>query len=155
MRGNRDALAVLRRQYGLENSPRKRRQGISHHNEQDGLALEQMIVGVLLFTPLLFLLPTTSVYYVLVLLLHTAVLMVCWALQMSSRLLHRNPAYFLWCWAFKPGLVPGAIAFVPTTMQLQLPGLPNTSQVTFLRMVQGRSDKTISWLAAVHDKGRN
>ncbi len=38
----RDALAVLRRQYGLENSPRKRRQEISHHNEQDGLALEQV-----------------------------------------------------------------------------------------------------------------
>ena len=69
--------------------------------------LLQMIVGVLLFTPLLFLLPTTSVYYVLVLLLHTAVLMARWALQMSSRSLHRNPAYFLWCWAVKPGLVPG------------------------------------------------
>ncbi|KAL0020426.1 hypothetical protein WJX77_001992 [Trebouxia sp. C0004] len=138
MRGNRDALAVLRRQYGLESSPRERRREISHHKEEDGLALEQMIVGVLLFTPLLFLLPTTFVYYVLVLLLHTAVLMACWALQMSSRLLHRSPAYFLWCWAFKPGLVPGAIAFVPTTMQLQLPGLTNASQVTFLRMVQGR-----------------
>ena len=71
--------------------------------------LLQMIVGVLLFTPLLFLLPTTSVYYVLVLLLHTAVLMACWALQMSSRLLQRHPAYFLWCWAFKPGLVPGML----------------------------------------------
>ncbi|KAL0052921.1 hypothetical protein WJX82_009923 [Trebouxia sp. C0006] len=47
MRGNRDALAVLRRQYGLENSPRKRRQDTSHHNKQNGLALEQMIVGVL------------------------------------------------------------------------------------------------------------
>ncbi len=38
----RDALAVLRRQYGLENSPRKRRQEIPHHNEQDGFALEQV-----------------------------------------------------------------------------------------------------------------
>lgn len=69
--------------------------------------LLQMIVGVLLFTPLLFLLPTTSVYYILVLLLHAAVLMACWALQISSRLLQRNSAYFLWCWALKPGLVPG------------------------------------------------
>lgn len=38
----RDALAVLRRQYGLENSPRKRRQEMSQHSEQDGLALEQV-----------------------------------------------------------------------------------------------------------------
>ncbi len=38
----RDALAVLRRQYGLENSPRKRRQEMSHHQNQDSLALEQV-----------------------------------------------------------------------------------------------------------------
>lgn len=38
----RDALALLQRQYGLENSPRKRRQDMSHHNKQDGLALEQV-----------------------------------------------------------------------------------------------------------------
>ncbi|DBB09897.1 TPA: hypothetical protein ACH3X3_001505 [Trebouxia sp. C0006] len=44
MRGNRDALAVLRRQYGLENSPRKRRQDTSHHNKQNGLALEQVTI---------------------------------------------------------------------------------------------------------------
>ena len=80
---------------------------LHHCSYVTSLMLLQMIVGVLLFTPLLFLLPTTSVYYVLVLLLHTAVLMACGALQMASRLLHRNPAYFLWCWAFKPGLVPG------------------------------------------------
>jgi len=40
----RDALAVLRRQYGLENSPRKRRQDTSHHNKQNGLALEQVTI---------------------------------------------------------------------------------------------------------------
>ncbi len=47
----RDALAVLRRQYGLENSPRKRRQEMSHHNTQDGLALEQVIASCLCLEP--------------------------------------------------------------------------------------------------------
>jgi len=47
----RDALAVLRRQYGLENSPRKRRQEMSHHNTQDGLALEQVIASCLCVEP--------------------------------------------------------------------------------------------------------
>ncbi len=47
----RDALAVLRRQYGLENSPRKRRQEMSHHNKQDGLALEQVIASCLCLEP--------------------------------------------------------------------------------------------------------
>lgn len=128
----RDALAVLRRQYGFEASPRKRKQThCCHHEDQDGLALEQvrmgcciqqpcwseqmckascvlqMIVGVLLFTPLLFLLPTTCVYYVLFLLLHVSVMLARWGLQTLSNLLHSNPAYFLWCWMFKPGMVPG------------------------------------------------
>lgn len=126
----RDALAVLRRQYGFEASPSKRKRKLLHADEEDGLALEQvslmlyhnsyfvsshnisvvllqMIVGVLLFTPLLFLLPTTFVYYILVLVLHTFVLGACWALQTLSQLLHRNPAYFLWSWAANPGIVPG------------------------------------------------
>jgi len=52
-------------------------------------------------------------------------------------------AHQLCCCLKKQGLTlsqlcfSGAIAFVPTTVQLQLAGL-NTSQLTFLRMVQGR-----------------
>lgn len=67
----------------------------------------QIIVGVLLFTPLLFLLPTTTVYYVLVLLLHTAVLAVCWGLEILMQLVRSIPLYTMWCWAVKPGMLPG------------------------------------------------
>lgn len=67
----------------------------------------QIIVGVLLFTPLLFLLPTTAVYYVLALLLHTAVLAVCWGLETFVQLGQSIPLYTMWCWAVKPGMLPG------------------------------------------------
>ena len=67
----------------------------------------QMIVGVLLFTPLLLLLPTTLVYYVLALGLHSAVFTLCQATELFIELLYLNPTYFAWCWAFQPNLVPG------------------------------------------------
>lgn len=126
----RDALAVLRRQYGLEASPRKK----NHQNHDlmanDAPALEQVsdcydcfkhmlqseagnamqiIVGVLLFTPLLFLLPTTAVYYMLALLLHSAVLLTCWGLEIVDQLCRTIPLHTLWCWGVKPGMLPGEL----------------------------------------------
>lgn len=124
----RDALAVLRRQYGLEASPRKKNHRNHDLKAQDAPALEQVsdccdcfnhmlqskdgnamqiIVGVLLFTPLLFLLPTTAVYYMLALLLHTAVLVTCWGLEILDQLCQTIPLHTLWCWAVKPGMLPG------------------------------------------------
>ena len=69
----------------------------------------QIIVGVLLFTPLLFLLPTTAVYYMLALLLHTAVLVTCWGLEILDQLCQTVPLHSLWCWAVKPGMLPGEL----------------------------------------------
>ena len=126
----RDALALLRRQHGLEASPRKKNHRHSDLKAQDVPALEQVgiaeflrhllqsqaensmqiIVGVLLFTPLLFLLPTTTVYYVLALLLHTAVLVTCWGLEILVQLGQTIPLYTLWCWAMRPGILPGELA---------------------------------------------
>ena len=67
----------------------------------------QMIVGVLLFTPLLFLLPTTAVYYVLALLLYAAVLAMSWGLEVFKQLACSVPLYTVWCWAVEPGMLPG------------------------------------------------
>ena len=69
----------------------------------------QIIVGVLLFTPLVFLLPTTAVYYALALLLHTAVLAACRGLEVLVQLGQTIPLYTLWCWAVKPGMMPGEL----------------------------------------------
>ena len=66
-----------------------------------------MIVGVLLFTPLLLLLPTTLVFYMLALGLHSSVFIAGQAVQLVTELLHLNPVYFAWCWTFQPGLVSG------------------------------------------------
>lgn len=80
----------------------------------------QIIVGVLLFTPLLFLLPTTTVYYVLVLLLHTTVLAVCWGLEILMQLVQSIPLYTTWCWAVKPGMLPGELTRHPASCCLML-----------------------------------
>lgn len=67
-----------------------------------------MIVGVLLFTPLLLLLPTTLVYYVLALVLHLTIFFAHQAMSLTAELLHLSPAYLVWCWAFQPGSMSGS-----------------------------------------------
>ena len=145
----RDALALLRKRHGLGASPAKRKQKQNINSVEDELALEQvccvhlclrvaafqytgwftwltcrlllqMIVGVLLFTPLLFLLPTTAVYYAMSLLLFGCVLLTCWALKTVCQVASSNLAFSCWCWLFKPHMVPGKEHFIILTMQTSL-----------------------------------
>ena len=71
------------------------------------LTLEAVIVGVLLFTPLLLLLPTGLVFYALLAGLHLAAALVRSALAACALLAVRSPvAAIAVRWA-RPGLFPG------------------------------------------------
>lgn len=67
----------------------------------------QMIVGVLLFTPLLLLMPTTLVYYLLAVVCYGTVAVLSNMLEFTCNFLLRNPLYLIWCWVFSPGLLTG------------------------------------------------
>ena len=74
------------------------------------LTLEAVIVGVLLFTPLLLLLPTGLVFYALLAGLHLAAALVRSVLAACALLAVRSPiAAMAVRWA-RPGLFPGKIA---------------------------------------------
>ena len=75
--------------------------------QDDAVVLERVIVGVLLFTPLLLLLPTTLVYYLFGTLLYLAVATACTACGIAAELLHCNPlSTIVWRLA-RPHAFPG------------------------------------------------
>jgi hypothetical protein len=74
---------------------------------EDPLVVEQLIVGVLLFTPLLLLLPTTGVFYLLALVLHGAAEAFRGALGSLGTLLHCRELYAALLSAWRPGIFPG------------------------------------------------
>ena len=65
------------------------------------------MVGVLLFAPLFFLLPTSLVYYILACSLHLSCAGVQAGLRLAVQLLLRNPAYTVCCWGARPGMLSG------------------------------------------------
>ena len=69
----------------------------------------QTVVGVLLFAPLSFLLPTSLVYYILACGLHLGCAGVQACLRLAVQLLLHNPAYAIWCWGARPGVLSGGL----------------------------------------------
>jgi phosphatidylinositol glycan class Q protein len=71
--------------------------------------VDQLLLGTLLFTVLLFLLPTVAMYYLVFSLLRTSVLAVHVMINISINLLARIPIYGLLIWLFDPLQLPGGI----------------------------------------------
>lgn len=69
--------------------------------------IEHLIVGVLLLTPLLALLPTTAIFYCFFLVLYLMCLGAKNLLLALSAMLLKNPLYFAAVRLFRPGLMPG------------------------------------------------
>ncbi len=69
--------------------------------------VSQIIVGVLLFTPLLLLLPTTLVFYAWLSAGYLAVRLAHVVLGFLAALQRVNPVYMLVTRLFRPGLTPG------------------------------------------------
>lgn len=70
--------------------------------------MEQLIVGVLLFVPLLALLPTTATWHLSLSLAQLAVAGLRWGLLLAAALLRHNPLALLACRALLPAAFPGA-----------------------------------------------
>ncbi|CAK9183999.1 unnamed protein product [Ilex paraguariensis] len=73
--------------------------------------VEQHIVGSLLFTPLLLLLPTTSAFYIFFTIMNTTVIFVCILVEVTISFVHTTPYTKLFLWLVKPRRFPSGIWF--------------------------------------------
>ncbi|PIA40848.1 hypothetical protein AQUCO_02400120v1 [Aquilegia coerulea] len=73
--------------------------------------VKQHVIGSLLFTPLLLLLPTTSVFYIFFTILNTTISFICILIEVTISLLHATPYHEIFLWVVRPGRFPSGIWF--------------------------------------------
>ncbi|CAN0880027.1 Phosphatidylinositol N-acetylglucosaminyltransferase subunit Q [Linum grandiflorum] len=73
--------------------------------------VKQHVVGSLLFTPLLLLLPTTSVFYIFFTMLNTAITMVCTMIDVIISMIHGTPYFEIFLWLSRRSRFPSGIWF--------------------------------------------
>ncbi|XP_073222653.1 uncharacterized protein [Cicer arietinum] len=71
--------------------------------------VKQHIVGSLLFTPLLLLLPTTSVFYIFFSIVDTTVNLICILIEVTISIIHATPYIKIFLWLTRPGRFPSGI----------------------------------------------
>ena len=73
--------------------------------------VKQHIVGSLLFTPLLLLLPTTSVFYMFFTILITAIAFTCILIEITISMIHSTPYIKIFLWLMRRRRFPSGIWF--------------------------------------------
>ncbi|KAF8403325.1 hypothetical protein HHK36_011427 [Tetracentron sinense] len=73
--------------------------------------VEQHIVGSLLFTPLLLLLPTTSVFYIFFTIMNTSIRLVCILIEVTISILHATPYIKIFLCLVRPRRFPSGMWF--------------------------------------------
>ncbi|BAT85174.1 hypothetical protein LR48_Vigan1020s001500 [Vigna angularis] len=71
--------------------------------------VKQHIVGSLLFTPLLLLLPTTSVFYIFFSIVDTTINLICLLIEVSISIIHTTPYTKIFLWLVRRGRFPSGI----------------------------------------------
>lgn len=73
--------------------------------------VKQHIVGSLLFTPLLLLLPTTSVFYIFFTMMNTAISLICIMIEITISIIHATPYINILLWLVRRRRFPSGIWF--------------------------------------------
>ncbi|TQE05835.1 hypothetical protein C1H46_008518 [Malus baccata] len=73
--------------------------------------VKQHIVGSLLFTPLLLLLPTTSVFYIFFTIMNTTISLMCMLIEVTISFIHATPYIKIFLWLVRPRRFPSGIWF--------------------------------------------
>lgn len=71
--------------------------------------VKQHIVGSLVFTPLLLLLPTTSVFYIFFSTVDTVINLICILIEVIISVIHATPYIKIFLWLMRPGRFPCGI----------------------------------------------
>ncbi|CAN4106626.1 unnamed protein product [Withania somnifera] len=74
-------------------------------------SVEQHVVGSLLFTPLLLLLPTTSLFYIFFTIMKTTISFVCIAIQFVISIIHATPYIKIFFWFMRRKRFPSGLWF--------------------------------------------
>ncbi|XP_039131258.1 phosphatidylinositol N-acetylglucosaminyltransferase subunit GPI1 isoform X2 [Dioscorea cayenensis subsp. rotundata] len=73
--------------------------------------VEQHVVGSLVFTPLLLLLPTTSVFYIFIAMLSTSISFICIIMEIAISILHETPYFEILLWIMRRRRFPSGLWF--------------------------------------------
>ncbi|XP_020687202.1 uncharacterized protein LOC110103004 isoform X3 [Dendrobium catenatum] len=77
----------------------------------DDYSVEQHVVGSLLFTPFLLLLPTTSIFYIFFTLLSTTLILIRFSIEITISILHATPYAEILLWLARRRRFPSGIWF--------------------------------------------
>ncbi|CAN1844974.1 N-acetylglucosaminyl-phosphatidylinositol biosynthetic protein gpi1 [Linum perenne] len=103
--------------------------------------VKQHVVGSLLFTPLLLLLPTTSVFYIFFTILNTAITMVCTMIDVIISTIHGTPYFKIFLWLSRPRRFPSGIWFEIVSCSSDCQGSAYLREAGLLKNPQPKEDK--------------
>ncbi|KAK1643725.1 hypothetical protein QYE76_061530 [Lolium multiflorum] len=75
--------------------------------------VEQHVVGSLLFTPVLLLLPTASIFYIFFSILSSTIICLCIVLEIAISIIHCTPYAALFLWVTRRQRFPAGLLFLP------------------------------------------
>ncbi|KAI3929282.1 hypothetical protein MKX01_006518 [Papaver californicum] len=79
--------------------------------DSNAYSVKQHVVGSLLFTPLLLLIPTTSVFYIFFSILNTTISLICIVIEVTISILHATPYAKIALWMVRRRRFPTGIWF--------------------------------------------
>ncbi|KAK6945212.1 Phosphatidylinositol N-acetylglucosaminyltransferase subunit Q/GPI1 [Dillenia turbinata] len=89
-------------------------------------SVEQHVVGSLLFSPLLLLLPTTSVFYIFFSILESTISLICIMIEVTISMVHATPYIKILFWLLRQGRFPYGIWFENLPCQRDAIGSPES-----------------------------
>lgn len=78
--------------------------------------VEQHVVGSLLFTPVLLLLPTASIFYIFFSILSSTIICLCIVLEIAICIIHSTPYAALILWVTRRQRFPAGLLFLPVSL---------------------------------------
>lgn len=119
--------------------------------------VKQHIVGSLLFTPLLLLLPTTSVFYIFFSIMDTTINLVCLLIEVTISVIHVTPYTKIFLWLVRQGRFPSGIWLEIIGCQSNSTASPSaditdemTSYKESLHLKDFNREKSSSLVSALH-----
>ncbi|KZV18294.1 hypothetical protein F511_25398 [Dorcoceras hygrometricum] len=117
--------------------------------------VEQHVVGSLLFTPILLLLPTTSAFYIFFSSLHTAVSFICFVIGVTISIIRATPYSKIFIWLKKKQRFPSGIWFEVAPCKCIETGAENDGYKSTRKLLDnsrasGKSTILVSFLRSNH-----
>ncbi|CAL1383209.1 unnamed protein product [Linum trigynum] len=110
--------------------------------------VKQHVVGSLLFTPLLLLLPTTSVFYIFFTILKMGITTICTMIDVAILMIHGTPYLEIFLWLSRRGRFPCGVWFEITPCSSDSQGFSSPNEVDS-RSKQGEDMRTSSLIVSV------